>query len=372
MNLSTVEDYRLRSSYVLDPISFGYINGAAGEEQTHQLNSSSYNRIRIRPRQLMDVGSRQMSRTILGQHFSMPVGISPTALQKLAHKDGERATVRAAAKFGIPFVMSSMASSTIDQVAQAAPEGVRWMQTYLHRNRNIARTLVEQAERNGFTALVLTIDSPVLGIMNNQVRSGNIPNDARFEVFRDFARQGVITNGDDIRIVADFDQSLTWKDVEWLMSITKLPVIVKGVLTKEDAIRAVETGVAAILVSNHGGRQLDSIPATIEALPEIASVVKGRIPILMDGGISKGTDIFKALAYGADMVFMGRTILWGLAVGGQQGVEDVLEILRNEFDNAMALAGCSSLSEIGRDRVMHEEEYNASALVSAFKNLNVY
>ncbi|XP_055590834.1 uncharacterized protein LOC129742920 [Uranotaenia lowii] len=372
MSLSTVEDYYRRAAEVMDPVSFGYFDGAAGEERTHRLNSSSYDRIRIRPRQLMDVEFRRMSRTFLGEHFPMPVGISPTALQKLAHPEGERATARAAAKVGIPYVMSSMASSTIDEVVQAAPEGVRWMQTYIHRNRNIARALVRQAESNGFTALVLTIDSPVLGIMKSEVRAeNNVPNDVWYEVFRDFERQGVITDGDDIAIVDDFDQSLTWKDVEWLMSITKLPVIVKGVLTKEDAIRAVETGVAAILVSNHGGRQLDSISATIEVLPEIVRAVGGQIPIIVDGGVSKGTDIFKALAYGADMVFLGRAILWGLAVNGQKGIEDVLEILRNEFDNAMALAGCSSLCDIGKDRVIHEEEYNASAVVSAIKELKM-
>ncbi|XP_055590835.1 uncharacterized protein LOC129742922 [Uranotaenia lowii] len=358
MSLSTVEDFHHRAAEMLDVESFEYFNGAAGRRQTHMLNGSSFDHIRIKPRQLMNVEHRRMDLSLLGFSFSMPLGICPTAFHKLAHQDGEQATARAAAKMGIPMIMSSLANSTIPEVAQAAPTGTRWMQIYIHRNRDITKTIVKQAEENGFSAIVLTIDSAVHGIIHGSIRgSDQTPGRVRCAVFWDLQRQGVIANSNEKSVVLDVDSSLTWKDVEWLMSITKLPVIVKGVLTKEDAGCALEIGVAAVYVSNHGGRQLDSIPATIEALPEIVSAVGGKIPILFDGGVAKGTDIFKALAYGADIVLVGRSILWGLAVDGQRGVESVLEILRNELDNTMALAGCSSLEEICRDRVQHEMHY---------------
>ncbi|XP_058827189.1 uncharacterized protein LOC131687155 [Topomyia yanbarensis] len=336
--LDTVEDYHSRAASILPSNAYEYISGAAGRSQTLQLNRTSYDRIRIRPRELVNVERRQLSSTLLGMNFDMPVGISPTALHRLAHADGELATARAAEKMRIPYVLSMFVSTSIEQVAQAAPAGIKWMQLYLYKDRRISEAVVRRAEQAGFKAVVLTIDNPV--------------------------NEDKIIESGDLNFAADFNASTTWTDVEWLISITTLPIIVKGVMTKEDALRAVKIGVNAIIVSNHGGRQLDSVSATIEVLPDIVAAVQGKVPIIIDGGVTKGTDIFKALAMGANMVFIGRAPLWGLTVNGQAGVEEILRLLQRELDNTMALAGCRTVEEITKDQVLHEAQYCLTSLVT--------
>ncbi|XP_055622736.1 uncharacterized protein LOC129766244 [Toxorhynchites rutilus septentrionalis] len=357
MALVSVGDYHRRAAEILPPIALEYFQGAADRAQTRALNRTAYDRIRIRPRVLMNVVNRQLGFSILGLPFDMPLGISPTALQRLAHGEGEVATARAAQAMRVPYVMSMFASSSIEGVARAAPDGTKWIQLYLYKNRQISEAVVRRAEKAGFRAIVLTIDSPVSGLVRGQIRESlKFPDGIQLEIFRSLVDEGIIERVE-LSDVVGFDPALTWRDVEWLKSITLLPVIVKGVLTREDALKAIQIGVDAIMVSNHGGRQLDSVSATIDVLPEIVSSVRGRVPIIIDGGIERGIDVFKALAIGANMVFIGRAAVWGLAVAGQNGVEEILRRISLELDNTMALAGCPTIADITKDRIQHATEH---------------
>jgi isopentenyl diphosphate isomerase/L-lactate dehydrogenase-like FMN-dependent dehydrogenase len=277
------------------------------------------------------VSERHMGTTALGEPVSMPVLIAPTAFQGLAHPEGEVATVKAAGGAKTLMTLSTGSTFSIEEV-MAVATGPVWFQLYLFKDRAISASLVKRAEVAGCKAIVFTVDVPLLGRRERDVRN-----------------QFKLPDGLASYIASLLDPALTWKDIEWLTGITKLPVLVKGILRSDDALLAVNHGASGVIVSNHGARQLDTTPATISILPEIVDAVGGKVEVYVDGGIRRGTDVLKAIACGARAVFIGRPVLWGLASGAEAGVRYVLEMLRQEFDLAMALSGCPTLSSITRD-----------------------
>ncbi|OIT36554.1 PREDICTED: peroxisomal (S)-2-hydroxy-acid oxidase-like [Nicotiana attenuata] len=285
----------------------------------------------------------------------MPLMVAPIAMQKMAHPEGEYATARAASAAGTIMTLSSLATSTLEEVASTGP-GIRFFQLYVYKNRSVALQLVRRAERAGFKAIVLTVDTPMLGRREADIKNRFVlPPHLALENFEGLDLGKIDRTNDSglaSYIAGQFDRSLNWKDVKWLQTITGLPILLKGELTAEDARLAVQAGAAGIIVSNHGARQLDYAPATITALEEVVKAVQGRIPAFLDGGVRRGTDVFKALALGASAVFIGRPVVFSLAVNGEAGVRKVLHMLHGELELTMALSGCRSIKEITRDHIM--------------------
>ncbi|XP_040066144.1 hydroxyacid oxidase 1-like [Ixodes scapularis] len=314
--------------------------------------------LRLRPRVLRNVAERRIEVTLLGdQKLSMPVGISPTAFQKLAHPDGEIAVAKAAQAARTLMTLSSFSNDCLEDVQRGAPGGLRWFQLFLFMDREFTRNLVERAERSGYRAIVLTVDMPArktpdFAKMSNFCIPENLRHGNFLGISRHEDANPKLAGYDDLH-----DPSVTWADVTWLRSITKLPVVAKGICTAEDAEEAIHYGVSAILVSNHGGRLLDGLPSTIEALPDIVSAVRGRVEIYLDGGVRRVPDVVKPLALGAKAVFIGRPALWGLAYNGEAGVRQTLEIFREELDRALALMGCSSLDQLRPEMVVHQSYF---------------
>jgi isopentenyl diphosphate isomerase/L-lactate dehydrogenase-like FMN-dependent dehydrogenase len=338
-----VWDYEALARERLAPGPLGYYAGGAGDELTLRDNCEAYRRWVLRPRMLVDVTACTTATTVLGHEVSMPVLVAPTAFQRVAHPDGEVATARAAKAAGTIYCYSTLATSTPAEVAE--PGGQRWFQLYVFKDEGITRELIAQARDNGFSALVLTIDAPVRGNRERDLRTGfAIPEDVTIAS----VGRGGLTPKQMFEMVSG---SLTWHDLDRIAAEAGLPLLVKGVLTAEDARIACEHGAAGIVVSNHGGRQLDGVSATIDALPEVVEAVGGQLEVLVDGGVRRGTDVVKALALGAKAVLVGRPILWGLTCGGEQGVAHVLDLLRAEVLNALQLVGCVAPADVGRDRV---------------------
>ncbi|MBA2567778.1 MAG: alpha-hydroxy-acid oxidizing protein [Actinobacteria bacterium] len=343
--LLNVWDYERAAEERLDPASFGYFAGGANDEWTLRENLAAFRRWVLRPRMLVDVSEITTAITVLGTELSLPVLVAPTAFQRMAHPEGEVAMARGAAAAGTVMCLSTLATATIEDVA----EGTRWFQLYWSPDRGVVRDMIERALAAGHRAIVVTVDLPVLGRRERDFRTGfELPEDVAVPAFVALAEQGSVTPS---QINSVVDRSLTWRDLEWLRSLSSLPILVKGLLTAEDAALAVEAGVDGVVVSNHGGRQLDGVAASLDALPEVVEAVGGRAEVLMDGGIRRGTDVVKALALGAKAVLVGRAPLWGLAVGGAEGVQRVLELLRDEFELALALCGCSSPAEVTRAHI---------------------
>lgn len=334
-----------------------YYASGANDEITLRRNREAFDRMDLWYRVLVDVAGRDTTTTVLGEPLSLPVLVAPTAFHKLAHEEGETATARAASAAGTVMVNSTLSNTAVEDVVAAA-SGPVWFQLYVYRDREATRALVERAEAAGCSALVLTVDAPLLGRRERDVRNRfRLPDDLRIE---NLFAQGMGTmpaehegSGLAAYFATLLDPSLTWKDVEWLRSITSLPVVIKGLVRPDDAHRAVDHGASAIVVSNHGARQLDTSPATLDALPGVVEAVDDRVEVLIDGGVRRGTDVLKALALGARAVLVGRPILWGLAVGGEQGAARVLQLLHDELDLALALSGCTSVNDIGRNLVGH-------------------
>lgn len=348
-------DFEECARRVLPQMAYDYYSSGANDEVTLKENCEAYKRLKLMPRMLVDVSKRTLSTRILKDSVQMPILIAPTAMQRLAHADGEVAMCRAAGQAGTIMVLSTLATSSIEEVSAAAT-GPVWFQLYVYKDRGITRSLVERAEKAGCTAIVLTVDSPHLGRRERDVRNRfHLPADLAIKNLVQAGLQALPADADGSAlasyIASLYDTSLSWKDVEWLRSITKLPVLVKGVLRADDALRAIEYGAKGIIVSNHGGRQLDTVPATIEALPAIVDAARGGAEVLVDGGVRRGTDVLKALALGARAVLIGRPALWGLAVGGKDGVAAVLAMLREELDLAMMLAGCQDVNAVPGDLV---------------------
>jgi isopentenyl diphosphate isomerase/L-lactate dehydrogenase-like FMN-dependent dehydrogenase len=336
-------DFERLAAELIEPAALAYFAGGANDELTLAENVAAFRRWHLRPRVMVDVADPSTTTTVLGQEIALPVLIAPVAYQRVAHPDGEVAMARAAASAGTIMCLSTLANASWDEVC---PTGARlWFQFYVPRDEGLAEELVAGARERGFRAVVLTVDTPVLGRRERDLLTGfRIPNELGHEAFRG----GKLTPASAFKSMS---ASVTWKDVERFTALTGLPVVLKGILTAEDARLACENGAAAIVVSNHGGRQLDGVSATIDALSEIVEAVDGRIDVLLDGGIRRGTDVLKALALGADAVLVGRPALWGLAVGGEQGAGRVLELLRAEVELALQLVGCRTPAELTRAHV---------------------
>jgi 4-hydroxymandelate oxidase len=335
----TLAEIEELASERLDPGPVGYFAGGAADELTLRENVAAWGRVRIRPRAMVDVSGRDPSTTLLGTRRAHPLVVAPMAFQALAHPEGERASARGATAAEAPFCLSTLATTSPADLAAAAPEGRRWFQLYVFRDRGVTADLVAAAEEHGYEALVLTVDAPVFGIRERDVRSRFVVDAAVPSVG---GREGMSL----MEMGTMLDPALTWGDVARLAEQTRLPLAVKGVLTGEDARRAAASGAAAVVVSNHGGRQLDTVAATADALPAVVEEVGGELDVLVDGGIRRGTDVLKALALGARAVMVGRPVIWGLAAGGEQGVTRALEILLAELDTALALAGTPIAAEL--------------------------
>jgi 4-hydroxymandelate oxidase len=351
-----VQEFEALARARMDPGAYDYFAGAAGDERTLAENRLAFDRVVFRPRVLVDVGAVSVATKVLGHELSFPVLLAPTALNRLGHADGELAAARAAAAAGTIMVLSTAASATIEEVAGVA-RGPLWFQLYVYRDREVTRDLVRRAEESRCGALVLTVDMPRMGRRERDQRNHfTLPSGVSIRNLEVSGRRDAARWAGDSSFFEYahnlLDPTLTWDAIAWLRSITRLPVLIKGVLAPDDARRAVDAGAAGIIVSNHGGRQLDGAIATIDALPDIADAVAGRIPVLLDGGVRRGTDVLKALALGARAALIGRPYLWGLAADGEQGVRHVLELLRGELELAMALAGCPTLESVNRSLVL--------------------
>jgi 4-hydroxymandelate oxidase len=351
----TVDEYRLRAKARLDARTWDYIDGGSDRERTLADCAAAFDGYRIRPRFLVDVSHIDCGTTVLGAPLAAPVGVAPLAYHRLVHPDGELASASGAAR--TLFVASIFASQTVEDIAKVAT-GPLWLQLYWLRRRDVLADLVGRAEAAGFQALVLTVDAPRLGKRLRDMRNGFAVDPSISAANLDPEVMALTRDapaGDSAiaaHALATFDQSVTWADLAWLRSVTRLPVLVKGLLTAEDARLAMEHGAAGVVVSNHGGRQLDSAVPALHALPEIAETIGGTGVVLLDGAIRRGTDVFVALALGADAVLVGRPVLWGLAADGAPGVAHVLSLLRAELAQTMALAGRPDLASIDRTAVL--------------------
>ncbi|MCA9637921.1 MAG: alpha-hydroxy-acid oxidizing protein, partial [Myxococcales bacterium] len=332
-----------------------YYQSGARDELTLRANRAAYERVALHYRVLVDVSRRNTRTTVLGTPVALPVLVAPTAFHRLAHPEGELATARAAGQAGTIMILSTLSTTDMEAVVAAAT-GPVWFQLYVYRDRGATEALVRRVEAAGCRALVLTVDAPLLGKREADVRNGfRVPPGLTIENIQAEGAGAMPAAAGGSGLAAYFadllDPALTWETVEWLRSITALPVLIKGVVRADDAARAAERGVAGIVVSNHGGRQLDTSPATIDVLGPIADAVDGRAELLLDGGVRRGTDVIKALALGAKAALIGRPVLWGLGAGGEAGVAEVLGLLRREIDLAMALCGCPEVAAVTRDLV---------------------
>lgn len=341
----------------LEPSLFDYIAGGAGDEWTLQESRSAWSRIQLLPRMLRGVARRDARTTVLGTPVSFPVLVAPMGFHGLCHSEAEEATARATTAEDTIFCASTVSNRSLEAIAHASGSGHRWFQLYVYRDREVTRELVQRAVAAGFSALCLTVDTPLAGNRERDRRNslsmpahlelGNFPASHSTHHREGAAKGSALAQ----YISAMWDPGLTWSDVEWLQSISPLPVVVKGILAPEDAELAVEHGAKAVIVSNHGARQLDSVPAPITMLPHVVDAVAGRAQVLIDGGVRRGTDVLKALAHGARAVLLGRPVLWGLTLDGSNGVRAVLQHLRTELDLAMALSGCANVAAATRELI---------------------
>jgi 4-hydroxymandelate oxidase len=349
--LASLSDFEPAARDRLSHMAYEYISGGAGDEITVRANREAYERIRLRPRVLVDVSKIDTRVTLFGVELPFPILLAPTAYHRLVHPDGELATVRGAEAAHAAMVISSFATTSVERIA-AETRTPLWFQLYVMPDRGFTRELVERAEAAGCRALCVTVDSPTPGARNREERAGfTLPPGMARENLR---RLGATVAGGSHRpteqdiFTATLDPALAWKDIEWLRTFARVPVLLKGIMNPEDAARGIETGASGLIVSNHGGRNLDTLPATVDALPAIVEKAAGRVPVLVDGGVRRGTDVLKAIALGASAVLIGRPYLYGLGVNGAEGVATVVQILRRELGMAMALTGRKSLAEIDR------------------------
>ena len=341
--IASLRDFEALARARLGPAAYAYYAGGSWDEVTLRDNEAAFARRRLLPRVLVDVTGIDPSTTILGQAVALPVGFAPAALQGLAHGDGEVIAARVAARSGWLYCLSTLSNRALEEVA-AVGRGPRWFQLYVQKDRGRSREMVERARAAGYQAIVLTVDAPQAGYRERELRDpvpsgGSLPNIGSGEVHRG-------------PIAELLDGSLTWADLAWLRGLSDLPLVVKGILDPADALRAVDHGADGIVVSNHGGRQLDRAPASIDALEPIVDAVAGRAEVYLDSGVRRGTDIVTAIALGARAVFIGRPYLYALAAGGEAGVARCVEILEAELRIAMQLLGAPTVAGLTRDRVM--------------------
>ena len=347
-----LREYAPRGQAGLSEMAWGYYAGGADDEITLRENELAWGRARLHYRILADVANRSSATRVLGHEISLPVIAAPTAFHRMADDEGEVATVRATTGAGTAMVLSSLSTVDVEEVTAAAT-GPVFFQLYLYRDREVSRDLIRRVEEAGCKGIVLTVDAPIWGNRESDVRDHfSLPEN--MEIRNLMADQTLSFSSQEGSGLADFcnthlDPGLRWEHVEWLRGITDLPIVVKGVCRPDDAVHAVSAGVAGLIVSNHGGRQLDTSPATFEVLPSVCEAVDDRAEVWVDGGIRRGTDVIKALAAGATAALIGRPILWGLAARGEAGVAHIWSMLHAEFDRAMALCGCSTVDQITQD-----------------------
>jgi isopentenyl diphosphate isomerase/L-lactate dehydrogenase-like FMN-dependent dehydrogenase len=341
--LVNVADFERVATERLHAGALGYFAGGAGDERTLRRNVEAFTEWELLPRVLVDVDGVDASIELFGSRLSMPVLVAPVAFQRLAHPDGEEGMARAAAGAGTVMIVSTIATATPASVTQAAPGADRWFQLYCFRDRGVTEALLAEAVDSGYRAIALTVDAPVAGKRERDFRTGFAVTESAPAVQAAVGSDVPLTPKEVFDLI---DASITWDQLESLAGGCQLPVLLKGVHTPADAELAIEHGAGGIIVSNHGGRQLDGVPATIDMLAEIAEVVDGRVPVLVDGGIRRGTDVLVALALGADAVLVGRPALWGLAAGGEAGARAVLDILREELELGLALLGCPTPADV--------------------------
>jgi 4-hydroxymandelate oxidase len=351
-DMLSVDAFEHEAARRLERVAHDYYRSGSWGEQTVHANVEAWTRLWLRPRCMVDVQRRDASITLLGERLPSPLLVAPTALHRMAHDEGEVATARGAGACGVPMVLSSLSTCTVESVARAT-RGPVWMQIYISQDRGFTRALAQRAEAAGCRALMVTVDTPVWGVRERDIHNGfRVPDGMRMaNLERPGQPTGHTGRGIGEALGWTIDASLTWKDLEMLREAVQVPILVKGVLRGDDAVQAIEHGAAGVVVSNHGGRQLDGALPTASALPEVVHAVAGRVPVLVDGGIRRGTDMLRAIALGASAVQVGRPVLWGLATAGAEGVERVLRILMDEFSLAMALAGCADVASIRRDLV---------------------
>lgn len=374
---ATVEDLRRIARRRLPRGVFDYIDGGAEDELTMAANSAAYRRLTFSPRVLRDVSQVDISSSLLGRKLAYPLVLAPTGFTRIAHPDGELAVARAAKRAGLPYTLSTLGTRSIEEVAEVGSDRL-WFQVYTWRDRDLVADLVKRAADSGYEALCLTVDTAVLGRRERDVRRGfTLPPKIGLStlldgaihpgwawafltsepiVFANVAGNASVGDGTDAISLADyvgtqFDPALSWDDIDWLRDRWSGPIVVKGIQTVEDAIIAADRGVEAIAISNHGGRQLDSAPATLDVLPSIAEAVGGKTEIICDGGVRRGSDIVKAIALGANAVMAGRTYLYGLGAAGEAGVEQVLTNFASEMQRTMALIGCTSVNDLGPEYI---------------------
>ena len=346
--LVNVADFEQAAAAVLEAGPLGYFAGGAGDERTLRRNVAAFADRELLPRVLVDVSDVDPAVELFGARLSMPLLVAPVAFQRLAHPDGEEGMARAAGAAGTAICLSTIATATPASVAAAAPDTTRWFQLYCFKDRAVTEALLAEAVESGYQAIALTVDAPYVGRRERDLRSG-------FEVdVTAPAVQAAIGSDRPVSVREVFgliDPKLDWDSLAALCAGCELPILLKGLMVPADAELAIEAGAGGIVVSNHGGRQLDGVPATVDALPEVAETVAGRVPVLMDGGVRRGTDVLVALALGADAVQVGRPALWGLAVDGERGAATVLNLLRDEIRLALALLGCPTPADVTRAHV---------------------
>jgi 4-hydroxymandelate oxidase len=345
----TISDFERCAAEAVPPGVHGYYAGGAGDEITLRDNAAAWQRLALRPRVMVDCTQRDLSTTVLGRRRSHPLIVAPTAFHALATPEGETATARGAAATDTTFCLSTLSNMSVVEVATGAPEARRWFQVYVFKDRAVTREMVAAAVEHGYEALVLTVDVPMFGVRERDMRSGfGLDEATAIPNVRAAGGRGALSLNE---LGALLDPSLTWDDVGRFAADSGLPVLVKGVLTPEDARRCIDSGAAGIVVSNHGGRQLDTVLSGADALPAVVDEAGDELDVLVDGGIRRGTDVLKALALGARAVLIGRPVLWGLVVAGEQGVRRVLELLLAEIDTALALAGAPRAAVLDRSWV---------------------
>ncbi|MEX2123657.1 MAG: alpha-hydroxy acid oxidase [Woeseia sp.] len=350
--IAAVDDYQAFARERMSEQAWAYVSGGAADEVTLRDNVDAFRRLRLRTRVLRNLEGGDTRLSLFGRTFEYPILLAPVAYQKLVHPEGELATALGASAMSAGMVVSTQASVTLEDVARTATTTL-WFQLYLQRERADTRELVRRAEAAGYAALVITVDAVVGGVRNREQRAGfRLPPGVEAVNLRSRDEQPeMIARAGESAVFGSpiVAAAPTWKDLEWLRSLTSLPVLLKGVMSPADAAIAADLGVAGIIVSNHGGRILDAQPAAIDALDGIAQAVHGRLPLLLDGGVRRGTDVLKGLALGARAVLVGRPYIYGLAAAGASGVAHVLHMLRTELEIAMVLTGCRTLADIGRD-----------------------
>jgi lactate 2-monooxygenase len=354
------EDLKSKAKARLKPEAFDYVAGGAGGEETVRSNGTAFTKWRIVPRMLRDVSSRHHRIHIFDQEFQVPVFVAPIGVQGIIHPEGEVASAKAAASLGVPYILSSASSKTLEEVAQAMGDGQRWFQLYWSKNPDIARSFIKRAEAAGYSAIVVTLDTNMLGWRERDLARGYLPflrGDGVANYFSDPAFRAALAVAPEVNPAEAIKYFLTifgnvghvWTDLATLRAHTNLPILLKGILHPEDAVRAIDMGMDGVIVSNHGGRQVDGAIAALDALPAVVDEVRGRIPVLFDSGIRRGADAFKAMALGARAILYGRPWVYGLALEGEIGVREALINFLADLDCTFALAGKSSWKDVGRD-----------------------